>query len=126
MLPRQSKVSATYSRTVLHGNKMNKRGFANAHSQLSSPNKISRKMRRMNFEETHSHHHFGDTVIKGKPPKPVCTEIRPTIPNCPNNSNIIEQAYSRATELHHDVMNEIKTRSKVISFATDFDHIEIV
>lgn len=78
------------------------------------------------FEEKHSKQvkDFGDFIIKAGPPKNFlrCNEDRPTIPNVHQNSNIAEQCYHRTIEYHHLMINEIKTRSKIMSFAMDIEH----
>lgn len=54
------------------------------------------------------------------------SELRPTIPNCPQNANIVEAQKFLAMSLYLKLIQEMKTRSKVAQFAEDFAHCEML
>jgi hypothetical protein len=131
----------TFSRCVLHGNKMNKRGIAapayqNPHRH--SPSKNAMKYHNHNIVSafmTPQQRKFGDVVVRGPPPKDFAIsgmandthELRFTIPDTTENNNLLDQIYWRTTELHDDVLSELRSYIKIHSFAEDTDHeIEIL
>jgi hypothetical protein len=125
----------SYSRSIRHGNMMNKRGIAD-HYQRTTPTNAKaakgHKMERINHVPSKfiMHRHFGDLIVKAPAPKPeivICGESRYTIPLSPKNNNIYEQEMFRAQELFQDVLCEMKSEFKVHAFAVDQEHdIELI
>ncbi len=135
-----SRVSITFTRHVLPGNARNKRGInatefirnSKHRSELSSRQRKQQNslLGRSNGFSPAPHRAFGDTVVKGKPPKKelvLSRETRFTIPSSPTNANILNQVVFRCFETHEDVLTELKSFHKIHSFATDSEHeIEIL
>jgi hypothetical protein len=112
-----------FTRNVLHGNAMNKRGVAADHHHCAE---ISRKIRSPKSKNQLLHsmkteyllHEFSDGVVTGawtrdeKPPITIHpNELKFTIPNFPNNNNVFEQNMMRTTALKSQMLNEFRTRS---------------
>ena len=91
----------TYSRNVIHGNNMNKKGCVFAYQRSIRPSKVSFKKSKVSKLLSPANEQllrdFGDFVVRAGPPKKVEDSIsypvKFTIPNCPNNINLIEQVY---------------------------------
>jgi hypothetical protein len=121
--------SGGYSRTVHHGNMMNKRGAAAQFQKSARSTKVPMKFKKLNVSPKHKATiHIEETVVKGKPPKTVKTsEVRYTIPDVPLNANIAGQDYVRSHTKLAVVLNEFKTQEKCKHFNEDSEHeIEIV
>jgi len=126
----------TYTRSIRHGNAMNKRGVADHYQRSGATNAKNEKYHFNKYVENTiptkftMHRHYGDLIVKAHSPKPehvVCSECRFTIPLSPKNSNIFEQEFDRAQDVFDYVLCELKTEFKAHSFATDEEHeIEIV
>lgn len=126
------------SRQVLHGNAKNKRGIVATEFSRPSKHRGNRIRSSQGTQLGHSsdgfsptpHRAYGDTIVKGKPPKKEIVfsrETRFTIPSSPKNANILNQTVFRCVETHEDLLTELKSYYKVHSFATDQEHeIEIL
>mmetsp|Transcript_16398 Transcript_16398/g.27714 ORF Transcript_16398/g.27714 Transcript_16398/m.27714 type:complete len:133 (-) Transcript_16398:1832-2230(-) len=123
--------SGTVSRSIRHGNMMNKRG-ASAMYQKSC---VARKSPRKSKKGAHpgfqihakSHMDLDDiVVIKGKaPPKEecACNETRFTLPAVQENGNLFAQDYVRTHTKMAVMVNEMKTNVKAKSFNKDTEHV---
>eukprot|EP00601_Ochromonadales_sp_CCMP2298_P006237 CAMPEP_0173200818 /NCGR_PEP_ID=MMETSP1141-20130122/17999_1 /TAXON_ID=483371 /ORGANISM="non described non described, Strain CCMP2298" /LENGTH=122 /DNA_ID=CAMNT_0014125855 /DNA_START=41 /DNA_END=409 /DNA_ORIENTATION=+ len=112
------------SRSIHHGNMMNKRGTvkmnrANIHKQPTRRRRSAQSFNKAQLE-------LDDVVVKGKPPKYVeAEENRFTIPNVEQNYNLIAQAYFRAHTGISVLVNELKTSVKIAKFSEDA-HVEML
>ena len=126
-MPKQ--YSGGFSRSVHHGNMMNKRGMVTQYQKSVVSRKVPMKFKRQPVTlEQKVPMIIEEEVVKGKPPKPVKSkETRYTIPDVPTNGNIATQTYVRSHTKMAVIMNELKTHIKVNSFNVDVDHeIEIL
>lgn len=134
-----SRMNNNPNRQVLHGNAKNKRGIVAADFSRPSKHRGYRIRGSQGSPVGHGSHDgfspaphraYGDTIVKGKPPKKEIVfsrETRFTIPSSPTNANILNQTVFRCLETHEDLLNELKSFHKVHSFATDQEHeIEIL
>lgn len=112
-----NKVKTTFSRNMLHGNSLNKKGLSAEYYK----NAASRKMpdrackNRASSGSSGAHHQLGDVVVKAHAPKvengrTKSDEVRYTIPNSPVNTNIFNQGLVRADVVHSLIMNEVKEK----------------
>jgi len=82
-------------------------------------------------EKTKIHDTESDVVV-AKPPKVnkrmkrISSDLRFTIPNVPENNDLIAQSYNRTHDGLKNVMRELKTCLKVRNGATDPDHVEMI
>jgi hypothetical protein len=119
------------SRSV-HPNNMKRKGAAAASFDKPQHVQVTKKMKQTMEEACRPQIHlFSEEIVHAGPgpssKKPrLVSERRPTIPNVPQNSNILGQTILQAGANHSNLVNEIKTRSKVASFATDFEHIQLL
>jgi hypothetical protein len=122
----------TFSRCVLHGNRMNKRGVAaNFQTYIQPKSPKSSKKQRVSPSLTTRERQFGDMVVRAPAPKPsmeYCFECRYTLPaDTSANSNIYDQVFWRSTDSMQDVLHELKSYHKINSFAVDNEHeIEVM
>eukprot|EP00286_Rhodomonas_abbreviata_P024668 CAMPEP_0181298820 /NCGR_PEP_ID=MMETSP1101-20121128/5992_1 /TAXON_ID=46948 /ORGANISM="Rhodomonas abbreviata, Strain Caron Lab Isolate" /LENGTH=127 /DNA_ID=CAMNT_0023403879 /DNA_START=31 /DNA_END=414 /DNA_ORIENTATION=+ len=118
-----------FSRSVHHGNMMNKKGCS-AMYQKSLPNKSARKNKVQQLSQSKKVIEVTDTVIEAANPQTAKSpklEKRFSIPNVAENANITGQAYLRSHTKLAVLHNEFKTNMKVRSFSQDQDHeIEVI
>jgi hypothetical protein len=135
MMSRASNQQKVFSRNMIHGNRMNKRGVAQ-HFQngIRSERKVNfhpKKYHQVNPVLNSQHRDFGDMVVRGPPPKMMVqysTETRFTIPTTfSNNNNIYSQVLSRSNAHMNDVLHELRSYYKIHAFNVDQDHdIQVV
>lgn len=125
----------SYSRSIRHGNLMNKRGVADHYQRATPTNtKVNKVHKVARIDHSASklimQRHFGDLIVHAHAPKPeimLCSETRYTIPLSPKNNNIYEEEMFRSQELFQDVLCEMKSEFKVHAFAVDQEHeIEVI
>ncbi len=123
--------SGSNSRSV-HPNNMKRKGAVAASFDKPQHVQVTKKMKQTMEEACRPQIHlFSEEIVHAGPgpssKKPrLVSERRPTIPNVPQNSNILGQTVLQAGANHSNLVNEIKTRSKVAAFATDFEHIQLL
>ena len=119
-----------YSRTVHHGNMMNKRGTVAQFQKSVVATKVPMKYKKVQVPPKRKEIVINaeNDIIEGKPPKKVASkETRYTIPDVPENGNIAQQTYLRSHTKMAVIVNEFKTHVKVKNFNEDRDHeIEVV
>lgn len=122
-----------YSRAILHGNRMNKRGVVADYQRNLQHRKVPSSM-----HKSQSHlasrktltHEFGDVVIKAaanydspRVTRENSTEMKFTIPNSPNNKNLFEQSVRRVSVAKHLIIEAIREKR----MDEDYDHdIELI
>lgn len=119
-----------YSRSVHHGNMMNRKGAVASYQKSVSSTKVPMKYKKVQLAPPKRKEvvKIDEEVIEGKAPKKVLTkERRFTIPDVPENGNINQQTYQRSHAKMAVILNEFKTQVKVKNFNEDRDHeIEVV
>ena len=124
-----------FSRSVQPKSHKGKAGQAATGFQqmTAAPPKLTKKMKMVMDEACRPKVHLNSEAVIAAGPgsfskkkAKLSDETRPTIPNVPQNSNIVQQVYQETDVKHLNVVNEIKTRSKVAAFATDFAHIQLL
>ncbi len=133
---RNSNNGGSFSRSVQTKNLKSKGGkVAVGYQKTTNDNKITKKMKHTIEEACRPKIDLNSEAIIHAGPPAISNsqkllqekkETRPTIPDVPLNANIMEQEIRDTDMHHHDVVNEIKTRSKVAAFATDFQHIQLL
>lgn len=125
--------TGSFSRSVHHGNMMNKKGSNAVYQKTAQPSKLQMKLRpRPTITVQKPTKDLGDVVLKPKQTKEAkrlakINETRFSIPDVSDNSNIANQAYVRSHTKLSVVMRELKNYPKIKSFNEDGEHeIEIL
>jgi hypothetical protein len=121
--------TGSVSRSVHHGNMMNKRGGAEQYQKRALSTKVPMKFKKVTkvAPVTKKPPTLDDLIVRAGPPKTVVKECRYTLPDVTQNNNINTQMYCRSHAKMAVIMNELKTFSKVKAFNEDVEHdIEVV
>jgi hypothetical protein len=119
------------SRSVHPNNVASKSGGSATFQKPITPAKLTKKPKKVSTQETRT-----KTPIEKKQDliekeaaqakkKARISESHFSIPDVEENNNLKEQLYKVSHIKHAILINEIKTRSKVAAFASDFEHIQL-